>query len=175
MRQKAFTLIELLIVVAIIGILAAIAVPNFMNARIRAMVTAQIVDIRNLSDGFTRYKLDYSAIPSHNDGIRERRPLTTPIAYISDLYFDRFKPKSAPEDQWDGLIHAEADWLSPGYVATTDPSGWKRLQKTHGIYLLARGPTTGATLFSCGTEYDSSNGIRSDGCFGRVIEGTSGK
>ena len=171
MARRAFTLIELLIVVAIIGILAAIAVPNFMTAKLRAKLAAHTVDLRNLEEAFIRYKLDYPGLPKHIDGLKERRPLTTPVPYINSLYYDRFKPQGAPPDQWGGLIHTEADWLTPMYVQRDAPRAWERLQKSGGKYLWARGPATGATLFNCGTVYNGSNGILSDGCFGRVVEG----
>ncbi|MDX9754568.1 MAG: prepilin-type N-terminal cleavage/methylation domain-containing protein [bacterium] len=61
--SKAFTLIELLIVVAIIAILAAIAIPNFMNARVRANVARSQADINTIVNALMTYQVDHNAIP----------------------------------------------------------------------------------------------------------------
>ena len=60
---KAFTLIELLIVVAIIAILAAIAVPNFLEAQTRAKVSRMKSDMRTLATGMESYAVDNNKYP----------------------------------------------------------------------------------------------------------------
>jgi prepilin-type N-terminal cleavage/methylation domain-containing protein len=68
----AFTLIELLIVVAIIAILAAIAVPNFLEAQVRAKVAKNMNDMRNLMVALQAYRVDW------NDVIRDQNDADTP-------------------------------------------------------------------------------------------------
>ncbi|MBI1289750.1 prepilin-type N-terminal cleavage/methylation domain-containing protein [bacterium] len=62
-RRSAFTLIELLIVVAIIAILAAIAVPNFLEAQTRAKVSRVKSDHRAIATAFEAYHVDNNAYP----------------------------------------------------------------------------------------------------------------
>src|SRR5689334_5457792 len=61
---KAFTLIELLIVVAIIAILAAIAVPNFLEAQVRSKVSRVKADQRSLATAVESYYVDNNSYPA---------------------------------------------------------------------------------------------------------------
>jgi type II secretion system protein G len=62
-RQKGFTLIELLIVVAIIGIIAAIAIPNLLNAINRGRQKRTMSDIRSIATALEAYSVDFNFYP----------------------------------------------------------------------------------------------------------------
>jgi type IV pilus assembly protein PilA len=68
-NESGFTLIELMIVIAIIGILAAIAIPQFSAYRQRAFNSAAVADIRNAATAQEGYFLDYKTYCSNIDGL----------------------------------------------------------------------------------------------------------
>jgi len=82
---RAFTLIELLIVVAIIAILAMIAIPNFLEAQVRAKVSRVRADLRTVATAIESYTSDWNE-PPMNDGFYNVLPLelTTPVSYITN-------------------------------------------------------------------------------------------
>lgn len=96
-KAQAFTLIELLIVVAIIAILAAIAVPNFLEAQTRAKVSRAMSDMRSLATAIEVYRTDNNQYPDAYEAARTSffnnrlRQVTTPIAYITSLPVDPFR------------------------------------------------------------------------------------
>ena len=66
MRHHGYTLIELLIVIAIIGLVSAVAIPNLMNAINRARQKRTMADMRGISEAIEMYHTDHSFFPEYN-------------------------------------------------------------------------------------------------------------
>lgn len=170
-KQHAFTLIELLIVVAIIAILAAIAVPNFLEAQTRAKISRVMADQRAAATAFEAYHVDNKKYPPlgtpfgyagwNGWWLDSCHYVTTPIAYISSTasLIDPFeKAKSWHEVNvynLDSYIHYDLKTLSPTYT-----------QKGLHYLLMSFGPTSLLTLDNGPwgfIPYDATNGTVSRG------------
>ncbi|PKO18096.1 hypothetical protein CVU37_07185 [candidate division BRC1 bacterium HGW-BRC1-1] len=120
-QRSAFTLIELLIVVAIIAILAAIAVPNFLEAQVRSKVSRTRADIRTIAVAIESYAVDHTKYPWVNTAIGYGLPpgrqagtqlagMTTPIAYITSILKDPFGGKKMPTDPYHAFNTTAEYW-----------------------------------------------------------------
>ena len=95
-NSRGFTLIELLIVVAIIGIVAALAIPNLLVALQKSKQAATMSDIRTIGMAVSTYVMDHAGVPEVNGTASE---LDAP--WFSNYYLKTFPH----QDSWGGTIY----------------------------------------------------------------------
>jgi len=108
-RSQGFTLIEIMVVVVILGILAAIVVPRVMDRPDDARITKVKSDIRAMEAALNLYRLDNFVYPTTNQGLQAlvERPRSSPEPrnWRSGGYIDRL-----PKDPWGN----DYQYLNPG-------------------------------------------------------------
>ncbi len=106
--QRAFTLIEIMVVVIIIGILAAIVAPNVIGRVDDAQITKARAEISNIENAMKFYRLDNFTYPSSNQGVEAlvSKPADPSIKnWKTGGYLDR-----VPKDPWGNAYL----YLNPG-------------------------------------------------------------
>lgn len=112
-RHLGFTLIELMVVLVVIGVLAALIVPNVLSRADDARITAARTDVGNLYQALKLYRLDNQRYPSQAQGLQAliAKPATEPLPGNWRPYLDRL-----PADPWGNAYR----YLNPGLKGEVD-------------------------------------------------------
>ncbi|MEI7447499.1 MAG: type II secretion system major pseudopilin GspG [Burkholderiales bacterium] len=112
-RALGFTLIELMVVIMILGVLAALVVPRVMSRPDEARVVAAKQDIAQIMQALKLYRLDNSRYPSTEQGLQAlaQRPTSGPIPNNWKSYLDK-----VPNDPWGKPYQ----YLNPGVRGEID-------------------------------------------------------
>lgn len=113
MKNKGFSLIEIMVVVVILGILASLVVPQIMHRPDEARIVKVKQDILSIQSALDLYKLDNGVYPSTDQGLSAlvTKPSMAPIPQNWKPYL-----QSVPKDPWG----REYLYLNPGEHAEVD-------------------------------------------------------
>ena len=182
MMKRGYTLIELMVVVAIISLLVAVAVPNLLEAETRSRISRTKADFQTLNTALTAYSTDYQgAFPPgpNNPAVTPlwQGPqqfldnagfaLTTPIKYLVSVPMSVFMPNNTPNSPGAGIFYFNYDYhrkLNAG-APPQDLCPFSDAAVGAGVQYVvwSLGPNKGDPASSDGTVYDPTNGTVSRG------------
>jgi general secretion pathway protein G len=113
LRSAGFTLIELMVVLVIIGVLAALIVPNVLDRADDARATAARTDVNNIMQALKLYKLDNQRYPTSEQGLQAliAKPSSGPMPANWKPYLEKL-----PNDPWGRPYQ----YLNPGVKGEVD-------------------------------------------------------